>query len=97
MPAKQWPASMGGMNELLGMLSRLVLREWAPGTARRNAWEAMCADAERARDRAEAASALAPRVTRPNAAAAARGRRVRTVTWLMPRAWAMSASESSSK
>lgn len=48
-----------GAGSLLARVGRLVLREWAPGTARRNAWEAMCEDALRARDRAEAARALA--------------------------------------
>ncbi len=48
-----------GAGALLARVGRLVLRDWAPGTARRNAWEAMCVDAVRARERAEAASALA--------------------------------------
>jgi hypothetical protein len=51
--------SVTGVGALLVRVGRLLLREWAPGTARRNAWEAMCADAQRARERAEAASALA--------------------------------------
>lgn len=53
------PATVTGAGALLVRVGRLVLREWAPGTARRNAWEAMRADAQRARDRAEAATALA--------------------------------------
>jgi hypothetical protein len=48
-----------GAGALLGRVGRLVLREWAPGTARRNAWEAMCVDAQRARERVEADRALA--------------------------------------
>jgi uncharacterized membrane protein YccC len=48
-----------GAGSLLARVGRLVLRDWAPGTARRNAWQAMCADAERAHDRAEAERAIA--------------------------------------
>jgi len=48
-----------GAGSLLARVGRLVLREWAPGTARRNAWEAMCQDAQRAHERAEADRAMA--------------------------------------
>jgi hypothetical protein len=48
-----------GAGTVLSRVSRIVLREFAPGTARRNAWQAMCVDAQRARERAEAAHALA--------------------------------------
>jgi hypothetical protein len=44
------------------MLRSLVMAVWADGgqgTARRNAWSAMVADAKRARDRADAAVATA--------------------------------------
>jgi hypothetical protein len=44
------------------MLRSLVMAVWADGgqgTARRNAWSAMVADAKRARDRADADAAVA--------------------------------------
>jgi hypothetical protein len=61
------------MQEMLRSLVMVVWPDGGLGTARRNAWAAMAADAKRARQRAEAAAVLAaaPTVTDAPAVAAA--------------------------
>lgn len=54
---------------LLGSIGRALFPDGLQGTARRNAWRAMVADAGRARARHEAEAAL-DRLTRPQGSAA---------------------------
>jgi hypothetical protein len=48
-----------GMKEMLRSLVMVIWPDGGLGTARRNAWTAMAADAKRARQRAEAAAYMA--------------------------------------
>jgi hypothetical protein len=53
------------MAEMLRSLVEAVMPDVGLGTARRNAWAAMAADAKRARARTEAAAAVSAAVAHP--------------------------------